>query len=165
MLIKVCRFIDELKHDDNDDVHEKKIKIDFAKRLLDTTHQQQQDEERVLQSKQSGMERKIDFQLQAKSHEELKLKWMPKDIETMKEKIENMKKDKCQLRSDVAPFEEALEHYEQTERLFRMELRNINIKLEKLREKLRNIQQGMKQVQDSKATTARLIQTIENYKV
>jgi hypothetical protein len=85
------------------------MKIDFAKRLLDTTIQQQQDEERQLQSKQSEMERKIGLQLQAKNDEELKLEWMPDNMEKLKERIELMKKDQGQRRSKVASYEEALE--------------------------------------------------------
>lgn len=141
------------------------MKIDFAKRLLDTTIQQQQDEERQLQLKQSEMERKIGLQLQAKNDEELKLEWMPDNMEKLKERIELMKKDQGQRRSKVASYEEALEHYEQTERFFRMELRNIIRNLEIFNEKLKELKQGIKQVQDSKATSAKLIQTIDNYKV
>lgn len=141
------------------------MKIDFAKRLLDTTIQQQQDEERQLQLKQSEMERKIGLQLQAKNDEELKLEWMPDNMEKLKDRIELMKKDQGQRRSKVASYEEALEHYEQTERFFRMELRNIIRNLEIFNEKLKELKQGIKQVQDSKATSAKLIQTIDNYKV
>ena len=160
----MCRFIDELKHDANDDVHEKKMKIGFSKRLLESTVEHQKDEERQWQVKKSEIERQIGRQLQAKGQEELQLQGMPENIAKLKEKIQVMKKDGgSKGMSDVAPFEEALEHYEQTERLFRMQLRNINSKLTKLNQKLEEMKREIKLAQDSRANATYFLHSIETY--